>query len=516
MATPIGYWPGLFLTIHYPDRDKSSPLVVMHHELLDSFRSGAFKQHAGADSIVSHFITTTIQPYAVNLTPCGDRTPISLRPAFGPDAPLAGVLPTTYSASTSQLVVDVVDNSNPANHGRWVIGEIPPSTELIPDKARTVSSVQLGGVHLQGQALELPDMQPSPIAGLPGTFQGSAFTPIAYASDFHYETGLPAIECLLRATSQSAKPDEWRMIVDRLLPESIVQTPRMRELSTAPTITDVARTYNLQVGRNSAIDNSFLLYCCPVYRHQQKLILVGGRVVRQKPHDKVVTIHDVDLVYNQVSHTYEAQWKRNEAQSVSGVMLFPVNVCADTRRQPVRGDEENTAEFRVAYRYAIDSSSGHSARPENLPEAALVDPFNREPDGNPTLIRIPPPFFNSVPHEGEPFGDWYDVYLPGYSPSNAVQRIRQYAPGVHDLVHNHCGGVLFRVRLPRAIALHHRTVHLDEVKFVVSTRSVMETHPFTLILPVRAGTNRNWNSQMRAASLAARRPSSAATAPPLQ
>lgn len=478
LTTSTGYWPGAFLTIQYPEdpRDTGWPnrLHQKLRQVLDS-PSGRESARRVAYGVISRYITVNIEPLGPDMKPCGNPCRLAMNAFFGPDAELAGVLPSTYSNLTKSMSVDVVSNDAPAVHGHWVISGFQPSAQFIENDTNRPRSLTSGPVHVDGQALELPEISPSLEAS-------GRFAP----EDDHVVSGLPGVECSVHARVRDV--GSWRLVVDRILPQYIVPSPRIVGVTGSfNSIEAYPRTY--PIGPGGA---SHAFYCFPVYPGQQKFVSVGGRVVRLTSTTKTLTFHDLDLVYDPGRDTYIAQWSSATQETVDGISFCPLNELPDRLGGFATDDlPPNTALVRLGYHYPVIDFEGSPLLPENIPEASLDDPLI---PGAGTTESISPPFYLPERERGATlFRDWFNVYVPGQEPPAPLTgRRRDYAPGVHDLVHAHYRGVAFTLAIPPALAAEHKTIHLDKVDMKLTMTSDADRYPFVLTLPIVNGTDADW------------------------
>ena len=493
MSTPTGFWPTLFLRIRYPESDHSpNSLAHLHRDLRAASAQDGPDLRVRTANVIDNYLSATVQPLDINGAPCGLPAHLSFNSFFGPDSPLAGALPTSYSAQTRHVALDVVENAHPGNHARWVISGLFQSVRYIQSNERAKTTAQWGPVRLEGEAYELPD-----------THASDAERARLHDPDgVHLVSGVPALECVLRTKVDSGPIDDWRLVVDRMLPQYIVPTPRMREDIHDPiSLMGYSHIYPITEQTKGGDVPACALYCCAGYPGQQQLILIGGRMVRQETTRKTLTFHNLDLVYNPTLHVYEGTWETPQKAGTSDILIYALNGVARSTIQTTAPTDYDTAVIRFAYRFPSDMGDRSAMMPENFPGALLVDPFNATPPPT-SMLRFPPPVITEdTDMMGIRFDNWFGVYLPGAPPAGAVDPTRRdFAAGIRDLIRKHSRGALLRLQLPPKLAAAHKTIHLNDVKVQVLERKVIERHPFTFTLPVSQRGEDVWNKLLTPAT----------------
>jgi len=491
MSTPTGFWPTVFLTVHYPDNAPSSgSLAKLHAELRatsGSMRPGP-ELREGTEKVISRYLTATVRPLGMDGTPTGPASHFIFNSFFGPDAPLAGVIPTSYSAQTRHLAFDIVENAHPANKGHWVVSGLMPSVQYIRRLTPTNASAQLGPIRLEGQAFELPDTHSAELQRQRRK----------YLDEVHMESGLPAIECILRATAKNTPAEQWHVVVDRIVPQYFVPTPRMRENTMDPvSILGFARMYPLVSENTAAGLPTCSFYCYPGYPGQQQLIEVGGRVVRQRTSYGMLVFHDLDLIYNPITRVYDGIWRTAQKQSMAGIVIYAMNLISKKTGKPAPDVDRDTAMIRFAYRYPAELDDAAAVQPENLPSAELVDPLNPVPPPTSMLRFRAPVYSEQTDMQGGRFDNWFSVYIPGREPAPSLANHYYFSPGVRQLIRQRCRGALLRISVPKKYLTTHSPIHLKDVQIQIVTRSPSERYPFTLTMPVIQGGESDWASILK-------------------
>lgn len=385
-----------------------------------------------------------------------------------------------FNDKVKTLRITLSEKNNPTNKAQWMVSNLPASVRLAGDSLKMQSKQAIKSIVMEAEGAELKAF-PNDSSYLSNTELTGVDGLVTLACKVHVKTPAfrPRESWYLITSHHSA---EWTSMVKKLQYQSVTSDPYSYPESITPIKSNSSAVIPIHTGIS--------------FSGMQQYLKIDGALVERNEHKEIITLHDADIVFEPLHHSYVLKWKEDQTITTpSGIQIKPLNTRPHmppvmimpsappgyggpppgfgSRLSEDKEKNKRTAMLFVAW-YLPKGYNGvrNSYRPPTT--SYVTEPT---PD-----IALLPPAKNGGDPEPEMQYNWENVCSPNDTAADVNDR-RHMTPGINSL-NNTYSLLYYPIALPKEFK-PMKPFHLKEYKLIVFISNVKSVNPISFTTPVR-------------------------------